>query len=68
MAVVFVPAPLRRLTGGQTRIEIAAGSVGELREYVNLFVNTTEIREMSGLGTPLAAGDEVSIIPRWPGE
>lgn len=30
MAIVFVPAPLRRLTGGQTRLEIAAGSVGEL--------------------------------------
>jgi len=35
MAIVFVPAPLRRLIGGQTRIEIAAGSVGELLDRLD---------------------------------
>jgi molybdopterin synthase sulfur carrier subunit len=30
MATVLIPSPLRRLTGGQARVEIAASTVGEL--------------------------------------
>jgi cystathionine beta-synthase len=30
MAIAFIPAPLRRLTGGTARVEVAAASVGEL--------------------------------------
>ncbi len=40
---------------------------GALRAYVNVFVNATEIRSLAGLQTPLAAGDEVSIIPAMAG-
>jgi sulfur-carrier protein len=35
----------------------------EIREYVNVFVGTTEARTMDGLATPLADGMEISIIP-----
>ena len=36
---------------------------GELRRFVNLFVNGEDIRFMQGLETTLKAGDEVSIVP-----
>jgi len=89
MATVLIPAPLRRLTGGQSRIEIAAATVGDLldrldaahpgvrsylldesgslRAYVNVFINSTEVRQLSGLQTPLAPGDEVAILPAMAG-
>ena len=36
---------------------------GELRRFVNVFVNGEDVRFLSGLETPLKAGDEVSIVP-----
>jgi sulfur-carrier protein len=36
---------------------------GELREEIRLFVNGHEVAARSGLATPLAPGDELSIIP-----
>ena len=36
---------------------------GELRRFVNLYVNGEDIRFLSGLETSLSAGDEMSIIP-----
>ena len=36
---------------------------GELRRFVNLFVNGEDIRFMQGLETALKEGDEVSIVP-----
>jgi len=36
---------------------------GRLRRFVNLYVNGEDVRFLSGLGTPLKSGDEVSIIP-----
>ena len=36
---------------------------GALRRFVNLFVNGEDIRFLQGLDTPLASGDEVSIVP-----
>jgi molybdopterin converting factor small subunit len=30
VAIVLIPSPLRRLTGGQARVEIGASTVGEL--------------------------------------
>jgi molybdopterin synthase sulfur carrier subunit len=89
MATVLIPSPLRRLTGGQARVEIEASTVGdlfdrleaahpglrsylldesgEIRSYVNVFVNGAEIRQIGGHQAPLAAGDEVAIIPAMAG-
>ncbi|MDR7486782.1 MAG: ubiquitin-like small modifier protein 1 [Armatimonadota bacterium] len=89
MATVLIPAPLRRLTGGQARLQVDAATVGELldrldvahpgvrsylfdesgslRPYVNVFVNSTEIRQRDGLQTPLAPADEVAILPAMAG-
>ncbi len=36
---------------------------GELRRFVNVYVNNEDIRYLDDLATPVAAGDEVSIIP-----
>ena len=36
---------------------------GELRYFVNLYLNGEDVRFLEGLNTPVNAGDEVSIIP-----
>ena len=36
---------------------------GELRRFVNVYVNNEDVRFLSGLQTPLKPGDEVSIVP-----
>ena len=36
---------------------------GDLRRFVNVFVNGEDVRFMEGLQTGLEAGDEVSIVP-----
>ncbi len=36
---------------------------GELRRFINIYVNGDDVRFLSGLETPLKAGDEVSIVP-----
>lgn len=36
---------------------------GDLRSFVNVFVNGEDVRFLNGLTTPLSAGDEISIVP-----
>ncbi len=36
---------------------------GQLRRFVNIYVNGDDVRFSDGLGTPLKDGDEVSIVP-----
>jgi sulfur-carrier protein len=36
---------------------------GELRRFVNFYVNSEDIRFLNGIKTELKDGDEVSIIP-----
>ncbi len=36
---------------------------GEIRRFVNIYVNDEDIRFRTGLGTELKPGDEVSIVP-----
>ncbi|MFN3422285.1 MAG: ubiquitin-like small modifier protein 1 [Armatimonadota bacterium] len=36
---------------------------GEIRRFVNIFVNDEDIRFLQGLDTELKEGDEVSIVP-----
>jgi MoaD family protein len=47
------PALRRRLTDEQ----------GALRRHVNVFLGNDNIRDLNGLGTPLADGDELLILP-----
>jgi molybdopterin synthase sulfur carrier subunit len=36
---------------------------GKVRRHVNLFVNSSNVRDREGLDTALAAGDVVTILP-----
>jgi molybdopterin converting factor small subunit len=37
--------------------------LGRTRVHVNLFVGADNVRDLDGLATPIAPGDELSIIP-----
>ncbi len=36
---------------------------GQLRQYVNLFLNDEDIRDLQGLATPLTASDRLMLVP-----
>ena len=36
---------------------------GAVRRHINLFVNTTHIRDLAGLDTALSDGDVVLVVP-----
>ena len=36
---------------------------GEIRRYVNIYVNDEDIRFLDGAATPLNSGDNLSIVP-----
>lgn len=36
---------------------------GELRHFVNIYVNGEDVRFLDGLGTSIKSGDEVSVVP-----
>jgi molybdopterin synthase sulfur carrier subunit len=36
---------------------------GNIRRFINIYVNEEDIRFLQGPATPLKAGDEVSIVP-----
>lgn len=36
---------------------------GGLRQFVNVFVGSRNVRSLQGLATPLAPGDVISIVP-----
>ncbi len=36
---------------------------GQIRRFVNVFVNGEDIRFLANLDTPVRAGDELSIVP-----
>ncbi len=89
MATVLVPTPLRRLTGGQSKLTVEAGSVGSVlhaldaqypgivaklldedgnvKRFINIFLNDHEIRTLQGLDTPVGESDKVSIVPAMAG-
>ncbi len=50
----------KRYAGLKDRIFDAQG---ELRRFVNIYLNEEDIRFSQGLGTPTAAGDVLSIVP-----
>ena len=40
---------------------------GQIKRYVNVFVNDEEIRTLDGADTPVLEKDEVSIVPAMAG-
>ena len=43
--------------------ERIAGDGGELRRFVNVYLRGEDIRFLDGLQTPVADGDELTILP-----
>ena len=43
--------------------ERLCAETGEVRRFINIFVNDEDIRFLKKLDTPLADGDQVSIVP-----
>ncbi|MFQ5860493.1 MAG: ubiquitin-like small modifier protein 1 [Dehalococcoidia bacterium] len=82
---VRIPAPLRRLTNGQDKVEVNGSTLtqcidtldqqfpgfkerlldetGEVRHFVNIYLNGEDVRFLQGLETTTNPGDEVSIVP-----
>ena len=82
---VRVPGSLRRLTAGNSQVEVEGGTVAaaltdlevrfpgfrdrlyddgsKLRQFINIYVNDADIRFGGGLDTPVAEGDDISIVP-----
>ena len=36
---------------------------GQLRNFVNIYVNGEDVRFLDGLGTAMKSGDEISVVP-----
>ena len=47
---------------GELRERIS-GDDGELRRFVNVYLKGEDIRFLDGLATPVAEGDELTILP-----
>ena len=88
-ATLYVPTPLRKLTGGKSKVVVPGATVaeliermeaenpgfservldsdGEIKRFINIFVNGTDVRTLQGKATPVKDNDEVSIIPAMAG-
>ena len=84
-ATVRIPTPLRKVTNGEDKASVDAGTMvevvesleeqfpglkaricdddGELRSFVNVYVNGEDIRFLDGMGSTISSGDEISIVP-----
>jgi MoaD family protein len=81
---VKIPTQLRAATGGESELEVAGGTVGEvldavfdahgdlreritqdgdLRRFVNVYVDGEDIRFQQGRDTEINDGEEVTILP-----
>ncbi len=89
MATVHIPTPLRRLTGGQSRVQVDGATIlavlealdaqypgfrerlfddgGELKRFINIYVNDEEIRTLAGKATAVKEGDRITIVPAMAG-
>ena len=83
--LIRIPTPLRRMTNGESKVEIDSNDVGDmvekldssypglkarlvgengdLRYFVNIYLNGEDVRFLQGLDTATKSGDEVSIVP-----
>ena len=84
-AIVRIPTPLRKVTNGEDKASVDAGSMvevvkslevqfpglkaricdddGELRSFVNVYINGEDVRFLNGMNSSVSSGDEVSIVP-----
>jgi molybdopterin synthase sulfur carrier subunit len=86
---VLIPTPLRKYTGGESRVTADGSTItelidslngqypgikdricepdGEIRRFVNVFVNGENARQLDGAATAVKSGDEIGIIPAMAG-
>ena len=84
-ATVRIPTPLRKVTNGEDKASVDAGTMvevvkslevqfpglkaricdddGELRSFVNVYINGEDVRFLDGMNSSVSSGDEVSIVP-----
>jgi len=84
-AIVRIPTPLRKVTNGEDKASVDAGTMvevvkslevqfpglkaricdddGELRSFVNVYINGEDVRFLNGMNSSVSSGDEVSIVP-----
>lgn len=89
MVTLYVPTPIRRLTGGKAKVQLAATNLqqviehaekeypgfrdrvldadGQVKRFINIFVNGVDIRTLQGQQTTVKDGDEVSVVPAMAG-
>ena len=82
---VKIPTPLRKLTNGETSVDVDGSTVsaiveslettfpgmrerlidetGDLRHFVNIYLNGEDVRYLDGLNSPVGDRDELSIVP-----
>jgi molybdopterin converting factor small subunit len=59
-----VGAALTELTGQYGALQPHLFSPdGQLRQYINLFLNDEDIRDLQGLETPLKESDRLMLVP-----
>ena len=64
VAAATVRAALNQLEQSQAVLyRNVCDETGAVRRHLNVFVNTAHIRDLNGIETPLAEGDEVTILP-----
>ena len=77
-STIRIPTPLRSFTGGADEVRADGETVGEvlnslfadhegldgqLRQFVNIFLDGTNVRSLSGLDSPVAEGSIIHIVP-----
>lgn len=89
MATIFVPTPMRKITGGNGKIQIQASTLqeaidhadatypgfrerildnkGEIKRFINIFINGIDVRKLQGRDTPVHDNDQVAVIPAMAG-
>ena len=82
---VRIPTPLRRITNGESKVEMESSNLGELiekldssypgfkdrlmddngelRYFINIYINGEDVRSLGGLGASISPGAEISIVP-----
>ncbi len=58
-----VGAALKALTAQHPELGNQLMQDGELRNFVNVYLNDDDVRYLQGLETPIGERDEISIIP-----
>ena len=53
--------------GGTKCLGVMLDANGEVKRFINIFINETEIRTLQGLATPVQENDQVSIVPAMAG-